>query len=322
MKNECCPQNGLKTETVYRVEGDYIYFGSYPQTEVTSTMAETLSEYVNDKPSAENANGWTSYKFFKDGKEAVDFMWYKDVVHMGDKYRAVYFTSYRPVHSSVESNDNGMNSYEKCKVYWFRYDEIKWRILARNGNTLTIFSDYILDSQPHNRYSNTCNYGYADSTIRPWLNDIFYNTAFNELQKQLIDTIMVDNGETQDLSDDEPYEENTNNEHDYVNTFDKVWLLSRREVTRAAYGFSLDYTEEFQKGDVKAKKATDYARCQGVQLCNSQRNDLGNGCWWLRSFFSEFGRPHCVKGGCSDHVSAPDRTDCGIVPAMQITLKN
>lgn len=58
----------------------------------------------------------------------------------------------------------------------------------------------ILDSQEyyitHNRVRNIGRKtvypnNYAESTVRKWLNETFYNTAFSELQKQIILTTTV-----------------------------------------------------------------------------------------------------------------------------------
>ncbi|MBO4323508.1 MAG: hypothetical protein J5836_02485, partial [Clostridia bacterium] len=60
----CGAQENISGAT-YTREGDYIYFGSYPQTDVTVSQGEELSaQYATALPENGNNNGWSSYGYY------------------------------------------------------------------------------------------------------------------------------------------------------------------------------------------------------------------------------------------------------------------
>ncbi len=200
---------GTLTETYVR-DKNYIYFGTYPQSEVTdSTIVNALNNAIgNKKPATGNSNGWTSYKYYSGGSNTTDYMWYIDKDYNGEKYRGVYFTKYRSYRTSAGSstvnNYQEENDYKTNNIYWFKYEPIKWRILEESDGYATILCEMIIDSQEYSSnnessFSHNGGTGYANnyalSNIRKWLNETFYNTAFNDLQKKLIQTVTIDNRE-------------------------------------------------------------------------------------------------------------------------------
>lgn len=97
----------------YCVHGDVIYFGSYPQSKVTDTTTlSTLGDLVNTLPTKSDNKGWTPYGYYI-RSEAVNYMWYTDVETDGNKYRGVYFTSYRPQYNHNSSAQNSSYQYKK-----------------------------------------------------------------------------------------------------------------------------------------------------------------------------------------------------------------
>lgn len=118
----------------YCRHSDEIYMGFYPQTQVTDVI--TLS-YLNYASEADTLNGWTSFGFKANGI-ASDYAFYKDVVAGNDRYRGVYFSKYRPHNDSydaIASNSNmGDNGYSVGTVYWFKYEPVKWTVIATDEN--------------------------------------------------------------------------------------------------------------------------------------------------------------------------------------------
>ena len=321
---------------VYTIDGDYIYFGTYPQSDVTATKGSELSSYVQTKPSNGNNNGWISYNYYINSSNTTDFMWYKDVDidNNGTKdYRAVYFTSYRPYltdySSSTGNTYQGDNGYYISNVYWFKYEPIKWRILSQANGKATILAELILDSQDYNYTSNSRTINnktvyannYAYSRIRAWLNDNFYNTAFNDYEKAIINTIEVDNSARSTNPDNNAtYCNSGTNNYACENTYDKVWLLSAQEVTTAAYGFDESPTAY---DTLRQKKTSAYAQCQGAYTYNYGGDYDGNGYWWLRSsdYYYDDGAWFVGHVGyASRSISSVYYTGYGVVPALQITL--
>lgn len=300
-------------EQSYLRDGNYIYFGTYPQTEVTdSTIKTALTTQAGILPTAENAQAWTSYGYYINGSVS-DYMWYIDLTYNGEKYRGVYFTSYRPNYttnsSSAGNSSQDDNGYNTGMVYWFKYEPIKWRILSEyNGNAL-ILCEMIIDSQEY--YSSSSSgksthnggWGYANnyalSNIRKWLNDTFYNTAFTASEKNIIIRTTVSNSSRYTT-------------FACANTQDYVFLRSEQEVSTAGDYSSYDTT--------RRKKNTDYAKCQGAYT-STDGSYYDNGCWWLRSPSNNDSLAYVVYYyGNVDYISKVVSTGNGVVPALKIKL--
>lgn len=200
-------------------------------------------------------------------------MYYQDIDYDNNgtyDYRGVYFTQYRPYNSTISSKEGNSyqdnNGYSTNTIYWFSYDLIEWDILSESNGKALIIANLILDSQDYYPSSSTSSFshnggtGYANnyelSNIRKWLKDNFYNTAFNDLQKSLIETTLVDNS----------LASTGQSSNDYVcnNTNDKIFLLSYKEATSTTTRLAI---------------GTDYAKCQGLYVYKSS----GDSAWLLRS---------------------------------------
>ncbi|MBQ6543696.1 MAG: hypothetical protein IJL77_04835, partial [Clostridia bacterium] len=189
----------IKASAAYSV-GDTIYFGTYPQSEVTDTATIAV---LTAKAAASTAtgDGWKSYGYYSGSGEhndgnmaASDYMRYIDIIVNDNKYRGVTFDSYRPIYTGITStagkSEQDDNGYETGNVYWFRYDPIQWRVLDPDSGL--VLCETLIDSQAYNNFllydsdagenygdSNKTYYAnnYEKSSIREWLNDDFYNTA-------------------------------------------------------------------------------------------------------------------------------------------------
>lgn len=325
LKNGICSVCGYKqkidTTQLYTRDGDKIYFGSYPQTEVTdSSLIATLTGKAGTLPTSDNSYAWTSYGYYADG-EVGNYMWYTDIEEGTEKYRGVYFTSYRPWQTLNPSTEDDSvqdgSGYYTDTVYWFKYEPIAWTIIdedTANGKAL-ILCDMIIDAREYytSEYDSRTIDGrtvypsnYAHSTIRAWLNDTFYNTAFSELQKELILTTNVDNSAATTAS--------PTNVTACQNTNDKIFLPSYSEVTDSDYGFSSVATAN---DPARRKYNTDYAKAQGA-FNDTAADDEGQ--WWLRSPNHEHtSDANVITQGVIQHCSIDD-TGYGIVPALNIRL--
>ena len=256
-------------ETTYNV-GDIIQFGSYPQSEVKD---EALIAKLNSL--APEWKDWTSYEYYfyneeTESLEKGDYMRYVDIEVAGKKYRGVRFTKRREVWIfDFECEPN--------TTYWYRFEKLKWVVIDPEEG-FVLCKDTI-DSQPFcsKSYYNAENKGsysdpdfinlandYETSSIRKWLNNNFYNTSFNELEKGLISTSVLAN-DGADSRAGEPYETIYDiTVYNYIE--DKIFLLSVGDL-------DLMPVENY------VTKASKYACCQGLY-----DND-GNGSlrWHLRT---------------------------------------
>ena len=287
----------------YQLESNgHIKFGFYPQTKVIdSSLINILNNKAGALPTSANSQAWASYKYYIEGKVS-DFMWYVDVTNGNDKYRGVYFTSYR-LGDAVDNSFNdkiyqSIYGYSTNTVYWFKYEPVSWTVLSRDDQTVFMCCDMVIDSQQFDYDGQHRNNNYAKSTMRKWLNETFYNIAFSEIQRQKILTTMVDNSAaTTDRID---------NIHVCENTQDKIFLLSVQDVINIAYGFASDKGQDISR----VKSITDYAKVQG-----------GNGNWWLRSpFCSSYSVTRRVSFRGNLGSSGVTDTVVGVVPALRIRL--
>ena len=294
----------------------YIEFGSYPQSRVTS--ADTLGKLNALKIS------WISYGYFSGNgsigsAKSGDYMKYADISLDGEKYRAVLINDYRPMktHKSNSSktyqDDNG---YQKGNIYWFKFEPLKWRVL--DSSTGLMLCESIIDSQPFNNtvykigsnYYNDKNgksyaHDYAESTLRIWLNDDFYNTAFTAAEKAKM-------GEYACTQQYFP----RSKPHGEMTVYDRVFMLSRIEATSTKYGFK---SSMYSADNARRASGTDYARCQGLHVCEIGFGHKGNSCWWLRApaFFSRRVNKIFYDGYCAvDSYYMVELTDIGVRPCI------
>lgn len=311
-----------KSLSQYEV-GDIIEFGTYPQSEVKDGVL--LSE-LNSLPL-----NWVSYGYYvgtgeyADGNmQPSDFMKYADVTHGGEKYRAVMFTQYRPdktyMTSSEDDTEQTDNGYYVNTVYWFKYEPLQWRVLDPEEGF--IMCENLIDAQAYNntdykgfqdKSSSVYANDYAGSSIREWLNDDFYNTAFNEAEKAEIQITEMKNVCISHMDSDY-------SKYDSENTSDKIFLLSYDEVKNSKYGFSMDESEKDMK---RRAQGTDYAKAQGLHTELSYEGYIGNSPWWLRSPYSG------AKGACEVTLTGYSRegshdvilTNKGVRPALKFNPK-
>ena len=289
---------------------DTIQFGNYPQSRVTDN---SLINALNDAPKT-----WQSYGYYigNDSYDGLmqpgDWMQYADFSSGGVKYRAVKFTKYRPHVSSYSSNVFNSyqddNSYLLNTTYYFKYEPLTWRVL--DVSTGLILCDSIIDAQAYQNVvrksgsdyyvGTTSTYvnNYKESSIRTWLNNDFYNTAFNSTQKAKIKSTAINN---------DAYS-STYSQYNSPSTTDKIYLLSCDEAESSSYGLSL--------ASARKAKGTNYAKCQGLWVKSSN----GFSVWRLRSAGSASDYACGVSPvGALDYEYNVYITSNGIRPACNLT---
>ena len=305
----------------YKV-GDIVEFGYYPQSKVTDPSLISALDKV--------AKIWFSYGYYN-GIDALtygtmvrgDWMKYADLTYDGAKYRAVTFSQYRPRSTEEPSSSDNTyqvdNGYTINNIYYFKYEPLKWRIFDPSEGL--VLCEDIIDSQA---YSNTVyEYGtdesgtaywndaehthyandYATSSIRAWLNDDFYNTAFSSSQKANILTSELDN--TAGLG--------SLHEYDSETTYDKVFLPSDSEMRGTE-----DYPENKGFSSAPLAEGTDYAKCQGLGISSPNK-------YYLSQLLRSAGGSSILacrvyyRKGKVDPIALVNCTNYGIRPALRIS---
>lgn len=283
-----------------KVTWDCVWFGSYPQSEVTEKDGDIYN-------TLKNATGWDSNNDIKIGN-----------------------TKYRRLKGEDATNSN--NSwwlYDYTTYHYFKYEPIKWRVLSVDGNDALLLADVALDDQRYNL--NRKSVTWATSSIRSWLNGYgvsanepqkdyshknFLNAAFSSEEKNAIKTTNVIN------DNNISYGTAGGN-----TTSDKVFLLSESEVyhtdTAAKYGFTQN---DYIYDEARRSRCSTYAHAMGTWRYNSTSESYkkynGNIWWWLRSpgnhgssavGVCSYGWVH-LSGNIVDYIYA------GVRPALHLNL--
>ena len=326
----------------YKV-GDIIQFGSYPQSEVTDSATITA---LNNK--APDWSEWKSYGYYS-GEGFIgsmvqgDWMRFTDIVYNGKKYRGVKFTQYRPyrtVCSSYSSSNSDTNQYDNGyrtnTVYWFKFEPIDWRVL--DPATGLVMCETIIDSQPYSNtiynnvnasdwryeyfndplYKNNAS-DYETSSIRKWLNNDFYNTAFTDSEKKEINTTTLNNDGYYTSIGTTGYEKLDSN-----STNDKIFLLSYKEVSNSNFGFD---SSSLANDPARFAQGSDYAQSQGLYVERSSGSTYNNNSsWLLRSPGGSFSDGCCGVNysGYSSGIAyfSVSSSGIGVRPALKLNLSS
>lgn len=125
-------------------------------------------------------------------------------------------------------------------------EPIEWKVLAREKDRILVISKYALDCMPFCTSDDESSWDTC--SLRKWLNEVFFNAAFNHFEKSII--------------------------HRVTNyTADKVFLLSIKESNMY-----------FDSNQTRRCAATCYAVKQGSYTDKRYKIDGMDTCiWWLRS---------------------------------------
>lgn len=226
---------------------------------------------------------------------------YKDGVTTWD---TVYFGSY------MQSEDTSVKK------------PIKWRVLSVNGDDAFLLADKILDYEKYNEVREDVTW--ETCTLRKWLNENFYNEAFDTEEKGAITETVV-------VNDDNHWRE-TNGGND---TKDNVYLLSISEASNVELGFDLgddglEYDAEWGidpaidnfivNTKLRKAKITNYAKYKGAV---ESGYDYWYG-WWLRSPGGSGNEASYVSGNGGGEIigNYVDNSSYGVRPALHINLSS
>ena len=195
---------------------------------------------------------------------------------------------------SYEQDNNSDNGKEA----------IEWIVLSRTDDELMLLSRYGLDCKAYNESKDKTSW--KSCTLRGWLNDTFYNTAFSQDEMKKIKTQKLKN-----LAGGKAQKE----------TEDKVFILSYEDALNPDYGFIDDI---YEKDPLRACIPTKYATEQGLyiddEIWTTDEDDL---CvCWLRTL-NESKKYACALGDVGiimvDYLV--DDNEVGVRPAIVISLK-
>ncbi|MCI9078257.1 MAG: hypothetical protein HFH68_04935 [Lachnospiraceae bacterium] len=254
-----------------------LYFGSYPQTEVKgSGLIDAITQAEYD------ANG--------------------DAYVSGIKYRRI-----------SKDNTENYECFGDSAFRYFKWEKINWRVLWNDGDTLFVMADKGIDCKAYN--NENISITWEECTLRQWLADSFYNTAFNSNEQNAIITYKVDNQGAPGYM--------KGNGRD---TADKIYILSIHEIRNPDYGLwdaKIDWEHKNDKKINRRIEPTDYAHARGASLGDIRSHYKKNCKWWLRSAssYTNYGAEVNWEGGVFK-TGYHTRIFCNaVVPVMHIRLK-
>ena len=209
--------------------------------------------------------------------------------------------------TGADNNDNSASSYidvgDYVKFGSYEQDndesngkeKIEWLVLSKENGKALLISRYGLDCQPYNTEYNNGD-TWETCTLRTWLNDTFYNSAFSNVEQGRIATTTVTTDKESEYSTSPGY-----------NTTDKIFLLSINEAKKY-----------FHSNEARKNKPTAYAKKQGVWT-----NYAGCCWWWLRSPNSSYFAVYSSHDGSVIKVGISVRDpDVAVRPALWIDLNS
>lgn len=281
-----------------RVIYDCVYFGSYPQAEVVpSEAAETTidsairngDDYIVDA---------TLYRKLQNAT------WVNNETTIGtDRFRRMKSGD------ALVAYYGYLSGYfmwkDKDSYHYFKYQPIKWRVLKANSKEAFLLADIALDNQKYHEEQEAITW--ETCSLRSFLNQDFYQSAFNDKEKRAILKAKVENK-------DNLY----NGTEGGNNTSDKIFLLSESEVyadSAKVYGYINGYRIY---DEARRCRSSAYAKAMGCQ------SGGGRCAWWLRSTGAE--TDHAVRVCDSGNVDCygvrVGLNDYGVRPALKLNLSS
>ena len=203
----------------------------------------------------------------------------------------------RVIEIVTEKNLEQVSSYKGfVKIMFGRYPQqrqrgisaIEWLVLRKEEDKVLLISKDALDARKYSESSTEV--PWERSSLRKWLNEAFFNSAFDTKEKEMILSTHIAADKTPSYS--------TTSEND---TIDKIFLLN-----------SVEANLFFSSNSARA--------CQGTAYCHIQRagiEEAGPCKWWLRSpgaYISEDGTVNYGGRGVFADVNA-------VRPALWISVE-
>lgn len=175
-------------------------------------------------------------------------------------------------------------------------EPIEWFVMAEQNDRLLLWSVYALDHHAyHNRSTDTY---WENCSLRTWLNDTFYQTAFNESERLLIPTMKVGNSAN-----------GASLTSGGKDTEDKIVIMSFDELLE--YGVRNPYLEWI------GTYPTEYAAAQGVEV----HPDYGTCKWWLRTpGLDQTQAVYCDMVGQPLYTAPVTRKGLGVRPMIWVVV--
>ena len=144
----------------------------------------------------------------------------------------------------------------KNNEYFEKTDEIEWQVLDIKDGKVLLISKYVVDTVAYNNEKGDITWELC--SLRKWLNEDFMNTAFKDVEKELIATTVL-----------EAEEKPSRGTIDPKSTEDKIFILTKAETEK----YFPNREERICAGTIYVKEEKEKTGWNG------------NYDWWLRGAF-------------------------------------
>ena len=222
--------------------------------------AYALLEEINDNETIASSKYDRAVKYIASGDYESAYILLKDISYKNSKEKyAIAKAKYEQIliRNAAVGDKIIFGTYEQDNDTSNGAEDIEWLVLAKENNKILVISDKALDCQ---RYNNIGGYKttWALCSLRKWLNDSFFNAAFSEEERALIQSTTVSADRNPKYYSTDPGNATT----------DKVFLLSINEAEKY-----------FSDDQARVCAPTAYAKADREHLYTTSTVCS----WWLRS---------------------------------------
>lgn len=249
------------------VEWDCVWFGSYPQTEITSSDGEIYELLISSS----------------------EYEWENnDIIINGNQYRRM--NGHQALFASTEKR-TGYYQWDNLDEYhYFKYEPIKWRVLEVEGNRAFLMADGALDTRMYS--SGDEGLVWANSDMRSWLNG--YSAEFNREGADYTEDNFIDKAFTKREQSAILLSEVVNADNKEYgteageNTEDKIYLLSEEELLNESYGFEPNEDNNDYARRLWDDLMSDYVIQRGASYSTrttgwTEEMQMHAAMWWTRT---------------------------------------
>ena len=278
------PENPVIDSKSGTTQWDYVYFGSYPQIEITDestidAIETAIEEGGSQADSSEETSSESGEKTENTSVESTSTESSNTENTSTGISVWVDGIKYSRIQEGDAANTNNFGTQQTYR--YFKWQRIKWKVLKNDDDTLFLIADQALDCKAYHETKQDITW--ESSTLRSWLNgshseetqesadsgaDNFYDIAFSKEEQAAIVQTEISN------PNNSRYSTAGGNA-----TTDYIYLLSIEDVSNGEYGFSNDSAAALASCQTKA---SDFAYRKGVTRSISTGKE-GNCSWWLRS---------------------------------------
>ena len=275
-----------------------VYFGTYPAAEIVESEFDSVDDYaLSDGDYIADADLYSSLT-------SAD--WENDITEI-DSVRYLRLKGEDAV-TAFSDREQHYRWADTEEYHYFRFEPIKWKVLSADDSGMLLISDRALDCAQYSADGSDCTW--QDSSIRKFLNEEFYNTAFSDEEKQLILDTEVENAANSAYGT-----------YCGENTTDRVFLLSYAEVNSGDMASLYGYHHGDGIDDAARRvKSTLYAKAKGTWW-SPVEGYRGNAFWLLRTNGYSSGSVAyvCDFGYTYTRGTMVNCDDAGIVPMIKLS---